>query len=351
MLPTLTAVRVAQWQPAYVAHLRPLPDAHWLAVCNRPTELRVLDAQLQTLWRAPLPSSWTAGHAVADDRSLAALALRDEVRLVDRGGGQLASFPNPAAPWHDDHTGSCALTADGRHLWAVVSTTDGRWLRDELWLIDLASRSLLDRHRMAHGSDWTRLHRHPDGRTVAIASGYAQDCNPVTWARPELDRLTVWQPEGHERDGNVHVAAVHPARPEYLTVAIGPSHGGPSHGGAGSVLARHQAPSGATHDRLAASAILPEGTCGWFQKVGYLTDELLLADFADLAWEGVALLRREPLQLLAWVIYPDGDPRWSYPPSQGTWVTGRSPTGQIERWTLPEVPRLAPVGAQLRLFG
>jgi hypothetical protein len=293
----------------------------------------------------PLPSPWCAGHAVADDRSLAALALRDEVRLVGHTGGQLASFPNPAAPWHDDDTGSCAFTADGRYLWAVVSTVDGRWLRDELWLIDLASRSVLDRHRMAVGSSWTRLHRHPNGRTVTISSGYAQDCNPITWARPGLDRLMVWQPEGRERDGNVRVAAVHPARPEYLTVSNGPPHGDDA-----SMLDRRHFPSGATHDRLAASAILPEGACGWFQEVGYLTDELLLADFADLEWEGVALLRREPLQLLAWVIYPDGDPRWSYPPSQGTWVTGRSPTGQIERWTLPVVPRLPPVGIQLRLF-
>src|ERR671918_2723139 len=104
---TISAVRVARWRPLDVAHVRPLPGGRWLAHCNQLMELRVLDEQLETLWRIPLPSSWVAWHGIADDLSLAALSLRDQVRLVDQTGATVASFPNPSAPMQDDQTGGC----------------------------------------------------------------------------------------------------------------------------------------------------------------------------------------------------------------------------------------------------
>jgi hypothetical protein len=307
-------------------------------------ELRVLDEQLETLWRIPLPSSWVAWHGVADDLSLAALSLRDQVRLVDRTGETVVSLSNPSAPWHDDQTGGCVFTADGSHLWAIVPTVRGNRLIDEVWLIDLGDLSVVDRQSMDTGSSWCRLYRHPDGQTIGISSGYAERCAPIVWGRPDDHGLVTWR----ANSGQWALRGVHQDGVEFLTVSELDFRDDRSE------LARHEPATGRPIDRLQAASVTSSGTLDSytppqqrFQEAGYLTSELVLA---ELDWGGQVLVRRQPLEPLGWVCYPDDKPRWLYPPAIGTWVTGSASPWTIERWVLPETPGLEPVGEQLTLL-
>jgi hypothetical protein len=305
-------------------------------------ELRVLDERLDTVWRIPLPSSWVAWHGIADDLSLAALALHDTVRLVDRRGKTVASFSNPSAPSYDDQTGGCVFTADGRHVWAIMPTVRGDRLVDELWLIDLGDLSVVDRRLLETGSSWCRLYRHPDGQAIAISSGYAEKCDPIIWARPDGHGLVTWRAKSR----GWALRGVHHDGVEHLTVSES------SYEYDVSELARHELATGMATDRLQAGSVTASGTLDSctethqrFEEAGYLTAELVLAELDC----GQVLVRRQPLEPLGWVCYPDDEPRWLYPPATGTWVTGSASPWTIERWVLPEIPRLEPFGEQLTL--
>jgi hypothetical protein len=178
-------------------------------------ELLVVDQALQPLWRLRPPPEfpyWLGNHAVADDLSLGALCLHRELRLVDHHGGLVARFPYPTehnrgdARFTDDgylavrfagrdenlvlnaegevvhrwvqsalgEAGGCAFTVDGRSLWAVVPhLLDRERQQDELWLIELATRRVLDRQPVASGARWVRLCRHPDGQAVGVCWAHA----------------------------------------------------------------------------------------------------------------------------------------------------------------------------------
>jgi hypothetical protein len=215
------------WQdapvPGRVRLVRPLTGGRWLVDCvlagrDGPAqrELLVMDQALRPLWRLRPPPEfpyWLGDHAVADDLSLAALCLHRELRLVDHHGGLVARFPYPTEhdrgdarftdngrlavrfAGRDEHlvlnadgevvhrwvqsalgeAGGCAFTADGRYLWAVVPhLLDWERQQDELWLIELATRRVLDRQPVASGARWVRLCRHPDGQAVGV-------CWAFTW--------------------------------------------------------------------------------------------------------------------------------------------------------------------------
>jgi hypothetical protein len=86
-------------------------------VWEEPTEreLLVLDRALQPVWRLrppPEPSFWCAGHAVADDLSLVALALPREVRLVDADGQLITGFAYSA----EQDSGYTAFGPQGGYL-------------------------------------------------------------------------------------------------------------------------------------------------------------------------------------------------------------------------------------------
>jgi hypothetical protein len=199
---TVAAVRLARYRlPGRPRLACPMTGGRWLVDYvlagqgqQEQRELLVVDQSLRPLWRLRPPPEfpfWLGSHAVADDLSLAAMCLHRELRLVDYRGGLIVRFPYPTEhdrgdarftgdgdlavrfPGRDEHlalnaegelvdrrlqsplgeAGGCAFTADGRYLWAVVPHLLEREVqRDELWLIEVAGRRVLDRQPVASGA-------------------------------------------------------------------------------------------------------------------------------------------------------------------------------------------------------
>jgi hypothetical protein len=319
-----------------------LVHRHSMARGMAVVELLVVDAQLAPIWRLPVPDPYHGAHAVSRDLSLVALSLQHRVLLLDGRGQQLASFPHQPWGMGDPDSGCCAFSPCGRYLWATVPTwPEGSWVaNDELWLIDLASLSVVDRRKLDVCAAGSTPVQHPDGHTVGLGIGQGQDGTAIRWARAEHGRIGLRFAPGDDRC----LAAVHPDGQEYLTTPH--ANNDPLQ-----ALARHRFADDRPIERLASAdafAALGPSPQWWGHAAGYLTTELILA-----ATDGGMrhlLVQRAPLRLLGEVSYPDvGNvrypedlypedlPRWPVAAHQGTWLT-RSARG-LQRWML--LPHLA----------
>jgi len=336
---SFAAARVADLPVDEVGEVLPMSADRWL-VHRRSmademavVELLVVDAQLAPIWRLPVPDPYRGVHAVSNDLSLVALSLQHRVLLLDGRGQQLASFPHQPWGMGAPDSGCCVFSPCGRYLWATVPTwPEGSWMaNDELWLIDLASLSVVDRRKLDVCAAGSTPVQHPDGHTVGLSIGEGQDGAAIRWARADRGRIGVRFAPGDDRC----LAAVHPDGQEYLTT--------PHSNDRLQALARHRFADDRPIERLASAAAF--GLSEWWgHAAGYLTTELILA--ATSGGMRHLLVQRAPLRLLGEVIYPnvgelvdpEGQPRsWPVAAHQGTWLT-RSSQG-LQRWML--LPQLA----------
>jgi hypothetical protein len=266
-----------------------------------------------------------------------ALSLQHRVLLLDGRGQQLASFPHQPWGMGAPDSGCCAFSPCGRYLWATVPTwPEGSWVaNDELWLIDLASRSVVDRRKLDVCAAGSTPVQHPDGHTIGLEIGEGQDGAAIRWARADRGRIGLRFAPGDDRC----LAAVHPNGHEYLTT--------PHSNDRLQALARHRFADDRPIERLASAAAFAAfgpSSEQWGHEAGYLTTELILA----VTYGGMRhmLVQRAPLRLLGEVIYPDigelvdpdGQPQsWPVAAHRGTWLT-RSSQG-LQRWML--LPHLA----------
>jgi hypothetical protein len=346
---SFAAARVATLPLDEVAKVLPMSADRWL-VHRRSmaremavVELLVVDAQLAPIWRLPVPDPYHGVHAVTSDLSLVALSLQHRVLLLDGRGQQLASFPHQPWGMGDPDSGCCAFSPCGRYLWATVPTwPQGSWqANDELWLIDLASPSVVDRRKLDVCAAGSTPVQHPDGHTVGLDIGKGQDGAAIRWARADRGHIGLRFAPGDDR----FLAAVHPDGQEYLTTPH-------ANNDRLQALARHRFADDRPIERLASAAAFAAfgpSSQQWGHEAGYLTSELILA----VTYGGLRhmLVQRAPLRLLGEVIYPEvgaavcpeglcpeGQPRrWPVAAHQGTWLT-RSCKG-LQRWTL--LPQLA----------
>jgi hypothetical protein len=383
-LPEFAAVQLAE--QANVGRLlagQALPGGRWLlnqrlddlaawgVPGSIPHELLVVDDALRPVWRLrppPEPVGWHSTHAMADDLSLAALALPREVRLVAPDGRVVARLPYPTEhqagfaafttagtlqvrfPGRHEllevtadlevvnrhrtsgigEAGGCMFTADRRWLWVCVPEVGE--LGCALWLVRVAGRRVVDRRLLGLGpAQVVRFHRHPDGHSICLAVSGGADYHEERWARHEDERIVVWPPPGPDE-----LTAIHPGGQEYLTM-----HGWEEP----EELTRRRWPDGLVLARLPLAAVAPSAaSLGAGQ---YLTGELVLAT-VGLAGERFAhlLLSRAPLRPLGWVRYPGHStlPGGLGPCRDGTWLTlnyRQTPT-TVRRWTLAEPPTPVP---------
>jgi hypothetical protein len=286
-----------------ISGVLPLTGRRWLVQCDEAGELLVVDHQLQPLWRLQVPAAagWDGIHAVAGDLSLAALSLEEHVLLLDGAGRQLALLPHqPTGPYDQ---GCCVFADDGRHLWATVTWVDvihevpprlGEG-GDELWLIDLATRSVVDRRRLDTGAAVCLPVRHPDGQTIGLCLIEAEEGgSDLFWARVDGGRISL----RHSPDRHHIQVAVHPGGGEYLTTPN-------IDAGAANELRRHRFVDDQPIEALPLPASVALGQEVWWDDyAGYLTDELILA--GTTGPERHVLVQRQPLRLLASVAYPAG---------------------------------------------
>ena len=343
-LEQFTAVSSGVFALAGEVHLvHPLPGDHWLlhrrvatsGGSGKEQELVVVNAMLQPVWRLPLPAGvpgWSGGHAVSEDLSVVAVALPQEIRLLNHAGEPVAGLPyrreRGTGRAAQGEAGGCAFGSDGRYLWACVP-----WLRehgqqcDEVWLVDVAARQVLDRRPVGSASRWLRFHRHPDGRTVALRRASTLE-EPTVWARPVDGRINLQLP----RTAAV-LADIHPAGHEYLAASV--EEEDPSSGVA-SALTRYRHPDHALLERLPSAGALPQGY-RW-SRTSYLTQDLLLAAIWSSAGDpaGHLLVRRAPLGVLGAVRYPGGAPEPIGSCHAGRWLTVGD--GTVRSWVLAECP-------------
>lgn len=363
--------------------VQPLEGDRWLVdhrlnrpeVWEEPTEreLLVLDQALQPVWRLrppPEPSFWRAGHAVADDLSLVALALPHEVRLVNADGELISCFAYPAeqdsgytafspqgdylmvrfpgryelltldpegqvlgrSPHHVlGEAGGCAFSADGHWLWTCVPhMRAGPGVEHELWLIELASRQVVDRRPLHFYGQLVVLTRHPDGQTIRVSLGYGSESADY-WARAAGRRIQLHGPLGPGR-----LEAFHPTGSECLATRAAEEE--PEE------LTRRRWPDGAVLARLPMAAVGPPECC--WTAAAYVTEELLVA---TVRWpaeerERHLLLAHDRLRPLGWIRYPDSQlpPGWIGPGRNGSWLTLHYFKGDIDQWTLAQPPNLTP---------
>jgi hypothetical protein len=194
----------------------------------------------------------------------------------------------------------------------------------ELWLIDVATRSVLDRRRLAVTGDDGQLVRHPDGRTIGLRL-WIEDGAAIGWARAEDDRIDLRVAAGQDR----MLAAVHPAGMEYLTVSLDRDV----------ELLRQRIGDDQPIGALKAPAIC--WSQDWGHQAGYLSGDLIAANSS--ATDQHFLIGTAPMRLLAEITYPcPREGAGLFLSGQGTWLTVTGPV--VQRWLLP--PR---AGEQLQL--
>jgi hypothetical protein len=323
------AVLVAELQLDLVDRVQPLAERRWLVQRAALNELVVLDHQLTPIWRLGLPAGRLGVVAVAEDLSLVAVSRDGQVVLLDGTGRQLASIRGA-------HSQSSAgvFTADGAYLWAV---SPGRGSEapvtasQELWLIEVATCSVVDRRRIGMFVDDRQPIRHPDGHTVGL-SLWVDRRPAIGWATCERGRIGLRLSPWRDRV----LAGVHPAGSEYLTVSREQS----LVPGRDDELLRHRRRDDRPVDALSASAATHPGDA-WDARAGYLSDELVLASTLDTGWH--LLVGTAPMGLLAEVAYPSPIAgSLPLPSGQGRWLTVGG--GRVRGWAFPASP-----GEQLRL--
>ena len=291
----------------------------WLVQRSETDELLVVDAQLEPVWRLPLPDHAHGTHAVTQDCSLVALSMLDRVLVVDGGGQQVARFPHQ--PWEEGSSGCCVFSP-GYLLVTVPPRPEPFFATgDELWLIDLRVMRVVDwrlLETVAAGCDPVP---HPDGQTIGLSIGEGQDASPIRWVRAHRDRIELrFGPPDEDRV----LVAVHPDGDEYLTTP---------HSGDGP-LVRHRFADDRPIEQLAAADVLGTEE-GWDWSAGYLTDSLILASTFESGQDRGrhVLVQRAPMRLLGEVVYPGDEPQGLIVgPQQGTWLTV-SDHG-VHRWVL-----------------
>jgi hypothetical protein len=325
------AVLVAELRLGLVSRVWPLSDHRWLVDRGGLSELLVLDDQLTPIRRLGLPAGRLDVLAVAEDLSLVTVSRDGQVMLLDGTGRQLASFPGA-----DSKPGGGAFTAAGGLLWVLPGRASESPVtaNQELWLIDVATPSIVDRRRVGVAVEGCQPVRHPDGHTVGLSlwiDGHAA----VGWAVAERGRIDLRFCPWRDRV----LADVHPAGLEYLTVPWRwPDQ--PLAGGGEDELLRLRLNDARPVAGLAVSAVAePEDL--WDRQASYLTSDLILASTIDTGWH--LLIGTAPMRLLAEVAYPSpiaGSA--AFPSGQGTWLTFGD--GRVQRWVLPPA-----AGEQLRL--
>jgi hypothetical protein len=329
------AVLAAEVRLGPVSRVRPLAGQRWLVQRTALHELVVLDEQLTPSWRLELPTGQLGIVAVADDLSLVAVSRAGQLVLLDGSGRQLASVPG--AP-----SGSSAgvFTADGAYLWVIVPGRGSEGptpASQEVWLLEVATCSLLDRCRVGLFVDDRPPICHPDGRTIGL-SLWVDDRAAIGWAVAERGRIYLrlcpW------RD---HVLAdLQPAGSEYLTLSRrqGLVRAQPGVYGQEDVLLRLRLGD----DRPVGALVVSAATHAddlWDPRSGYLTDDLIVASTLDTGRH--LLLGTAPMRLLAEIVYPSPiGGSGPVAPGGGTWLTVDG--GRVQRWVLPPPP-----GEQLRL--
>jgi hypothetical protein len=287
---------------------------------SQPGELLVVDAQLEPVWRLPLPDHAHGTHAVTQDCSLVALSMPDHALVVDGGGQQVARFPHQ--PWQEGASGCCVFSPDPGYLWVTVPPRPEALFAtgDELWLIDLRVMRVVDwrlLETVAAGCDPVP---HPDGQTIGLSIGEGQDGSLLRWVRAGRDRIQLRFGPQQDRV----LVAVHPGGGEYLTTP----HSGDD------PLVRHRFADDRPLEELSTADVLGTEE-GWDWSAGYLTDALILASTFETDRDSGrhVLVQRAPMRLLGEVVYPgDEPPGWIVGPQQGTWLTV-SDHG-IHRWIL-----------------
>jgi len=322
------AVLVAELRLELVDHVRPLAEQRWLVQRAAPNELVVLDYQLTPIWRLRLPAGRLGVVAVADDLSLVAVSRGGRVVLLDGSGQQLASVPGTGF-----QSSAGVFTADGAYLWAV---SPGRGSEapvtasQELWLIDVATCSMVDRRRIGMFVDGCQPIRHPDGHMVGLSLWV--DRHPaIGWAICERGRIDLRLSPWRDRV----LTDVHPAGSEYLSVSREQSFVP----GRDDELWRHRLRDDRPVDALAVSAATHLDDA-WDAKSGYLSNELILASTLDTGWH--LLIGTAPMELLAEVAYPRPIAgSLPLPWGRDRWLTVGG--GRVRGWVLPSP------GEQLRL--
>jgi hypothetical protein len=322
------AVLVAELQLDLVDWVRPLSDRRWLVQRAALNELVVLDRQLTPIWRLGLPAGRLGVVAVADDLSLVAVSRDGQVVLLDGTGRQLASVPGT-------HSQSSAgvFTADGAYLWAVSPGQGSEapvTASQELWLVDVATFSMVDRRRIGMLVDGCQPIGCPDGHTVGLSLWI--DRRPaIGWASAERGRIGLRLSPWRDRV----LADVHPAGSEYLTVSREQSFVP----GRDDELLRHRRRDDRPVDALAVS-VATHLDDAWDARAGYLSNELVLASTLDTGWH--LLIGIAPMGLVAEVAYPRPIAgSLPFPSGQGRWLTVGG--GRVRAWVLPSP------GKQLRL--
>lgn len=329
------AVLVAELRLGVVSRVLPLSGQRWLVQRSSARELVVVDGQLIPIWRVGLPAGRLGSAAIVEDRSLVAVPRDGHVALLDGTGRQLASFPGPPFNKISSGCGCAVFTDNDTYLWAVLpagGTARPGTASQELWLIDVATGSVLDRRRLAVEVDGCRLFRHPDGRTVGL-SVWAEAGAAIGWAGADRGRIGLRLAPWRDRV----LADVHPAGAEYLTLPHRREE--PLAQGGEDELLRHRLRDDRPVGALAASAV--HAAEWWECQAGYLTSDLLLASTIDSGQH--LLIGTAPMRLLAEIVYPRPiATSWSFPSGEGTWLTVSGPG--VQRWVLSPAP-----GAQLQL--
>jgi hypothetical protein len=161
------AVLVAELRLDLVDRVRPLAEQRWLVQRAALNELVVLEHQLSPIWRLGLPAGRRGVVAVADDLSLVAVWRDGQMVLLDGTGQQLASIRGSYS-----QSSAGVFTGDGAYLWAVWPGRGSEapvTASQELWLIDVATFSIVDRRRIGMFVDGRQPIRCPDGHTVGLS--------------------------------------------------------------------------------------------------------------------------------------------------------------------------------------
>lgn len=314
------AVLTAELRLDLVNWVRPLSEQRWLVLRAALNELVVLDHQLTPIWRLGLPVGRLGFVAVAEDLSLVAVSRDGQVVLLDGTGRQLASVLG-AHP----QSSAGVFTADGAYLWAVLpgrGSEDPVTASQELWLIELATFSVVDRRRIGMLVDDHQPIPCPDGPPVGL-SLWVEGRPAIGWAVAEGGRAGLRLSPWRDRV----LADVHPAGSEYLTVSREQSFVPGREGELWRHRRRDDRPLGA----LAVSAATYLGDA-WDANAGYLSNELILASTLDTGQH--LLIGTAPMGLLAEVTYPTPIAgSLPFPSGQGRWVTVGG--GRVQGWVLP----------------
>ncbi|SEG97870.1 hypothetical protein SAMN02982929_06914 [Saccharopolyspora kobensis] len=284
-----------------------LPGGGW-CVRTPASELVVLDTGTLGV-RAGFELPRGGPSAVHPDLQQVAVCGADRISLVGSAGEIRWEVAHPS--WTPPGSGSCAFSADGDRLWAVVpaDTDDG----DEWWVLDAATGGVLARVPLGCGSVGSASVRHPGGEHIAV------DLNGeyggwIGWGR--------WRDGGadvvvHESPHGV-LADVHPRGDRCLTTPIEADE-----------LTVRNIDDWSAEAVRAGDEVFPGGE-GFDLPGGYLDgDRVMAKEFAG----RTGLFTADTLELVSFVTYPRGAiEELPLPDGRGSWTTFDADTGRLQLW-------------------